>query len=96
MGGPIFRQLEGMGGPGLWMCWIRLQRRGGSEGEVQGWAEELSERVRALGQGTGGGVSDGEKILKTGTDEMAMEYDRKHGDLVGRPSFQGQASLFSY
>ena len=56
--------------------------------EVLGWAEELAGRVRALGQGTGGsGVADAEKILKAGTDEMAMEYDRKHGGFGGAPKF---------
>ena len=57
-------------------------------GEVLSWAEELAGRIRALGQGTrGSGVADGEKILKAGTDEMAMEYDRKHGGFGGAPKF---------
>ena len=57
-------------------------------GEVLGWAEELSGRIRALGQGTGGEpISDADKILRFGTDEMAMEYDRKHGGFGGAPKF---------
>ena len=57
-------------------------------GEVLGWAEELAVRVRALGQGTGGEpIADADKILRLGTDEMAMEYDRKHGGFGGAPKF---------
>jgi len=57
-------------------------------GEVLGWAEELAARVRALGQGTGGEpIADADKILRLGTDEMAMEYDRKHGGFGGAPKF---------
>jgi len=57
-------------------------------GEVLGWAEELADRIRALGQGTGGErISDADKILRSGTDEMAMEYDRKNGGFGGAPKF---------
>ena len=57
-------------------------------GEVLGWAEELTDRIRALGQGTGGErISDADKILRSGTDEMAMEYDRKNGGFGGAPKF---------
>ncbi len=57
-------------------------------GEVLGWAEQLSGRIRALGQGTcGEPISDADKILHLGTDEMAMEYDRKNGGFGGAPKF---------
>jgi uncharacterized protein YyaL (SSP411 family) len=57
-------------------------------GEVLVWAEELASRVKALGQGTGGeAIADSDKILRFGTDEMAMEYDRKHGGFGGAPKF---------
>ncbi|NBV96804.1 MAG: thioredoxin domain-containing protein, partial [Verrucomicrobia bacterium] len=57
-------------------------------GEVLGWAEELTDRIQTLGQGTGGErISDADKILRSGTDEMAMEYDRKNGGFGGAPKF---------
>jgi len=57
-------------------------------GEVVGWAEELSARIRLLGEGTGGGpVADAEKILQTATDQLAKEYDRKNGGFGGAPKF---------
>jgi len=57
-------------------------------GEMLVWAEELASRVKALGQGTGGeAIADLDKILRLGTDEMAMEYDRKHGGFGGAPKF---------
>jgi uncharacterized protein YyaL (SSP411 family) len=88
-GGTYFPPVGGHGRPGfvdvlgqISSAW--KERRG----EVQGWAEELSQRVWSLGEGTSGsGVSDGEKILKAGTGEMAMEYDRKHGGFGGAPKF---------
>jgi uncharacterized protein YyaL (SSP411 family) len=56
--------------------------------EVVGWAEELSARIRLLGEGTGGGpVADADKILQTATDQLAMEYDRKNGGFGGAPKF---------
>ena len=56
--------------------------------EVVGWAEELTSRIRGLGQGTeGGGIGEAEKILRAGTDEMAREYDRKNGGFGGAPKF---------
>jgi uncharacterized protein YyaL (SSP411 family) len=56
--------------------------------EVVGWAEELSARIRLLGEGTGGGpIADAEKILQTATDQLAMEYDRKNGGFGGAPKF---------
>jgi len=56
--------------------------------EVVGWAEELTSRIRGLGQGTqGGAIEDAEKILRAGTDEMAREYDRKNGGFGGAPKF---------
>ncbi len=56
--------------------------------EVLGWAEDLSTRIRLLGEGTGGGpVADAEKILQTATDQLAMEYDRKNGGFGGAPKF---------
>jgi len=88
-GGTYFPPVGGHGRPGfvdvLDQIAVAWRERGE---EVQGWAEELSQRVRSLGEGTSGsGVSDGEKILKAGTGEMAMEYDRKHGGFGGAPKF---------
>jgi len=58
-------------------------------GEVEGWAEELSGRIRAVGEGSGGRgeIRDAEKILRTAADELAAEYDRKHGGFGGAPKF---------
>jgi uncharacterized protein YyaL (SSP411 family) len=88
-GGTYFPPVGGHGRPGFVDVLDQIAAAWRERGEeVQGWAEELSQRVRTLGQGTGGGgVSDGEKILKTGTDEMATEYDRKHGGFGGAPKF---------
>ena len=56
--------------------------------EVVGWAEELAERIRQLGEGSGGDpIGDTEKILAAGTDQLAEEYDRKHGGFGGAPKF---------
>ena len=56
--------------------------------EVAGWADELSERIRQLGEGTEGGpIEDAGKILEAGTDRLATEYDRKHGGFGGAPKF---------
>ena len=59
------------------------------KGEVEGWAEELSARIRAVGESSGGHgeIRDAEKILQTATDELAAEYDRKHGGFGGAPKF---------
>jgi len=59
------------------------------KGEVEAWAAELSDRIRALGEGSGqrGGILDAERILCTATDELAAEYDRKHGGFGGAPKF---------
>ena len=59
------------------------------KGEVEGWAEELSSRIRDLGEGGGGRgeIRDAEKILLTAADELAAEYDRKHGGFGGAPKF---------
>ena len=88
-GGTYFPPIGGHGRPGFVDVLGQIAAAWRERGEeVQGWAEELSQRVRTLGEGTGGsGVSDGEKILKAGTDEMAMEYDRKHGGFGGAPKF---------
>jgi len=88
-GGTYFPLVGGHGRPGFVEVLGQIAAAWRERGEeVQGWAEELSQRVRTLGEGTGGsGVSDGEKILKAGTDEMAMEYDRKHGGFGGAPKF---------
>jgi len=88
-GGTYFPPVGGHGRPGFVDVLDQIAAAWRERGEeVQGWAEELYQRVRALGQGTGGsGVSDGEKILNAGTDEMAMEYDRKHGGFGGAPKF---------
>ena len=88
-GGTYFPPVGGHGRPGFVDVLDQITAAWRDRGEeVQGWAEELSQRVRTLGQGTGGsGVSDGEKILKAGTDEMVMEYDRKHGGFGGAPKF---------
>jgi len=88
-GGTYFPPIGGHGRPGFVDVLDQIAAAWRERGEeVQGWAEELSQRLRTLGQGTGGsGVSDEEKILKAGTDEMAMEYDRKHGGFGGAPKF---------
>ena len=88
-GGTYFPPVGGHGRPGFVDVLGQIAAAWRERGEeVQGWAEELSQRVRTLGEGTGGsGVSDGDKILKAGTDEMAMEYDRKHGGFGGAPKF---------
>lgn len=88
-GGTYFPPIGGHGRPGFVDVLDQIAAAWSERGEeVQGWAEELSQRVRTLGQGTGGsGVSDGDKILKAGTDDMAMEYDRKHGGFGGAPKF---------
>ena len=88
-GGTYFPPVGGHGRPGFVEVLGQIAAAWRERGdEVQGWAEELSQRIRTLGEGTGGsGVSDGEKILKAGTDEMAMEYDRKHGGFGGAPKF---------
>ena len=88
-GGTYFPPVGGHGRPGFVDVLDQIAAAWRERGEeVEGWAEELSQRVRTLGQGTGGsGVSDGEKILKAGTDEMATEYDRKHGGFGGAPKF---------
>jgi uncharacterized protein YyaL (SSP411 family) len=88
-GGTYFPPVGGHGRPGFVDVLGQIAAAWRERGEeVQGWAEELSQRVRTLGEGTGGsGVSDGEKILQAGTDEMAMEYDRKHGGFGGAPKF---------
>ena len=59
------------------------------KGEVENWAEELSRRLRSLGEtsGRGGEIRDAEKILGTATDELAAEYDRKNGGFGGAPKF---------
>ena len=88
-GGTYFSPVGGHGRPGFVDVLGQIATAWRERGEeVQGWAEELSQRIRALGEGTSGsGVADGEKILKAGTDEMAMEYDRKHGGFGGAPKF---------
>jgi hypothetical protein len=56
--------------------------------EVVEWADELSSRIRKLGEGTGGEtIGDGEKILGSATDQITMEYDRKNGGFGGAPKF---------
>ena len=59
------------------------------KGEVEGWAEELSDRIRALGTGPGQGeeIGDAEKILRIASDELAAEHDRKYGGFGGAPKF---------
>lgn len=59
------------------------------KGEVEAWAEELSDRIRALGESSqrGGEIGDAKKILQTATDDLAAEYDRKHGGFGGAPKF---------
>jgi len=59
------------------------------KGEVERWAEELSSRIRSLGEGGGGRgeIRDAEKVLLTAADELASEYDRKHGGFGGAPKF---------
>ena len=59
------------------------------KGEVEGWAEELSARIRAVGESAGspGKIKDAEKVLRSATDELAAEYDRKNGGFGGAPKF---------
>lgn len=59
------------------------------KGEVEGWAEELASRIRAVGESAGspGEIKDAEKVLRAATDELAAEYDRKHGGFGGAPKF---------
>ena len=59
------------------------------KGEVEGWAEELSSRIRAVGEsaGSAGQIKDAEKVLRTAADELAAEYDRKNGGFGGAPKF---------
>ena len=88
-GGTYFPPVGGQGRPGFVDVLGQIAAAWRERGEeVKGWAEELAQRVRALGEGTSGsGVSDAEKTLKAGTGEMAMEYDRKHGGFGGAPKF---------
>ncbi len=88
-GGTYFPPMGGQGRPGfvdvLGQIAAAWRER---EGEVQGWAEELAGRIRLLGEGMRGpGEVVPEKILRMGTEEMAMEYDRKHGGFGGAPKF---------
>jgi len=57
--------------------------------EVEGWAEELSARIRAVGESAGspGEIQEAEKVLRTAADELAAEYDRKNGGFGGAPKF---------
>ena len=59
------------------------------KGEVESWAEELSGRIRSLGEGgaRGGEIRDAEKILHAASLELSEEYDRKHGGFGGAPKF---------
>jgi len=59
------------------------------KGEVEGWAEELSSRIRAVGESSGGHgeIRDAEKVLRGATDELAAEHDRKNGGFGGAPKF---------
>jgi len=88
-GGTYFPPVGGHGRPGFVDVLGQIATAWRERGEeVQGLAEELSQRIRSLGEGTSGsGVADMEKILKSGTDEMALEYDRKHGGFGGAPKF---------
>ena len=58
-------------------------------GEVEGWAGELASRIRTVGESAGacGEIRDAERILRTATDELAAEHDRKHGGFGGAPKF---------
>jgi len=59
------------------------------KGEVEQWAEELSGRIRAVGESSGGhgAIRDAEKVLRAAVDDLAAEYDRKHGGFGGAPKF---------
>ena len=89
-GGTYFPPLSAHGRPGfpdvLRQIAVAWKER---KGEVEGWAEELSSRIRDLGEGGGGcgEIRDAEKVLLTATDELASEYDRKHGGFGGAPKF---------
>jgi len=58
-------------------------------GEVKGWADELSARIRTLGETSGshGAIRDADTVLRSATDELAAEYDRKNGGFGGAPKF---------
>ncbi|NCZ95584.1 thioredoxin domain-containing protein [bacterium] len=59
------------------------------KGEVESWAEKLSAQIRAVGESSvgPGEIRDAQKILQTATEELAAEYDRKHGGFGGAPKF---------
>jgi uncharacterized protein YyaL (SSP411 family) len=59
------------------------------KGEVEGWAEALAARIRAVGESSGGQgeIRDAEKVLRSATEELAAEYDRKNGGFGGAPKF---------
>jgi uncharacterized protein YyaL (SSP411 family) len=59
------------------------------KGEVEGWAEELAGRIRAVGEGSGrpGEIQDAEKVLRSATEGLAAEHDRKNGGFGGAPKF---------
>ena len=88
-GGTYFPPQSGHGRPGfldalrqISAAWMERKN------EVVEWADELSSRIRKLGEGTGGEtIGDGEKILGSATDQLAMEYDRKNGGFGGAPKF---------
>ena len=88
-GGTYFPPTSAHGRPGFLDALRQISAAWkGRSGEMLVWAEELASRVKALGQGTGGeAIADLDKILRLGTDEMAMEYDRKHGGFGGAPKF---------
>ena len=46
------------------------------KGEVESWAEELSSRIRAVGESSGGHgeIRDAEKVLRRAMDELAAEH----------------------
>jgi len=88
-GGTYFPPTGGHGRPGFLdaLRQISAAWRDRNE-EVVGWADELAERIRQLGEGSGGDpIGDTEKILAAGTDQLAEEYDRKHGGFGGAPKF---------
>lgn len=59
------------------------------KGEVEGWAEELCARIRAVGESPGDGseIQDAEKVLRAASEALAAEYDRKNGGFGGAPKF---------
>ena len=88
-GGTYFPPTGGHGRPGFLDALRQISAAWKNrKEELESWAEELTGKIRQLGEGAGGNpVGDAEKILLAGTDQLAREYDRKHGGFGGAPKF---------